>query len=473
MQLHVHLIGVGGAGMSALARLYLATGATVTGTDATDSSVLNDLRALGAAIHVGHDASHVAQCLSASHRLVVSSSAVPASNPEIEAARAAGARMIKHAEALAAFVNDRRGIAIAGTHGKTTTTAMATTALLGGGVDPSFQIGGELIDLDTSAGMGSSDWIVVEADEFDRRFLEFTPEIAVVTNVEPEHFECYATVDLMEDAFVSFLERVKPGGAVVASRGAGPARGKQLDRVLDRARLEARGVAVYRYASRTDAHAGDWTYGDFGQDGAGGRFVVTPPDGAPITARLAVPGEHNAMNAVAACLVATRAGVAPDVSLAALTSFRGVRRRYQVIADGSIRVVEDYAHHPTEVRATLAAARASAPSGRLWAVFQPHLRVRTERLFDDFVSALAGADRVVLADVYSPPGREPEGDYRGSQDLVTALSAAHPHILSTYAPSNDAVVEAVVGHTAPGDLIVVMGAGPIDRVGREIARRLG
>ena len=477
MQLHVHLIGVGGAGMSALARLYLATGASVTGSDATDSPVLNDLRALGVTISVGHDALHVAPCLSAQHRLVVSSSAVPPTNPEIAASRAAGARTIKHAEALAAFVNDRRGIAVAGTHGKTTTTAMATTALRGGGVDPSFQVGGELVDLDTSAGMGSSAWMVVEADEFDRRFLAFTPEVAVLTNVEPEHFECYATVDEMEDAFVAFLERVKPGGAVVASRGAGPARGAQLDRVVARAGLEARGVAVHRYASRENARAGDWTYGEFRPTGTSGcSFVVTPPTGAPITAQLDVPGEHNAMNAVAACLAATRAGVAPEASLASLRSFRGVRRRYQVIADGSIRMVEDYAHHPTEVRATLAAARATmsvTTGGRLWAVFQPHLRVRTERLFDDFVTALAGADHVVLADVYSPPGREPDGNYRGSRELVASLRAAYPHVAATYAASNQAVVDAVVGHASPGDLVVFMGAGPIDQVGREIARRSG
>lgn len=473
MQLHVHLIGVGGAGMSALARLYLATGARVSGSDASGSAVLDDLRALGASIVVGHDAANVALCLQAPNRLVVASSAIPASNPELVAARVAGAPTIRHAEALAAFVNDRRGIAIAGTHGKSTTTAMVTLALRAGGLDPSFQVGGELVDLDTSAGIGTGDWMVVEADEFDRRFLAFTPEIAVVTNVEPEHFECYARVEDMDDAFVGFLARVKRGGAVVAARGAGPAQGEQLERLLGRADLAARGVDLMRYAPIDDARAGDWTLGQFRPGAGGSTFVVTPPGGAPIPAQLAIPGAHNAMNALGAVAAAAHAGVPPETALASLESFRGVRRRYQIIADGPMRVIEDYAHHPTEVRATLAAARASAAAGRLWAVFQPHLRVRTERLFDDFVLALGSADRVVLTDVYSPAGREPDGDYRGATDLVAALHASFPGMHPTYAPSDEAVVEAVVNGATTGDLIVVMGAGPIDRVGREIARRLG
>jgi UDP-N-acetylmuramate--alanine ligase len=480
MKLHVHLIGVGGAGMSALARLYLATGAIVSGTDAMDSPVLDDLRALGAQVSVGHAAEHVVACLSHGSppfRLVVASSAIPADNPELVAAHASGTATFKHAEALASFVNDRRGIAVAGTHGKTTTTAMTTLALRAGGVDPSFLVGGELVDLGTSAGMGSSDWMVVEADEFDRRFLAFTPEIAVVTNVEPEHFECYPTVDDMDDAFVGFLERVKVGGAVIASRGAGLANGAQLERLLDRADCAMRRhggpvAEVIRYATEASAHVGDWTLGQFHAHGVGSRFVVTPPRGTPIRAHLVVPGEHNAMNALAASVAATRAGVAPDVSLAALASFGGVKRRFQVIADGPIRVVEDYAHHPTEVRVTLAAARAIAPSGRLWAVFQPHLRVRTDRLFDDFVAVLATADCVVLADVYSPAGREPDGEYPSSADLIAALRMSHPGISATYAPSDDAVLRAVIDHARAGDLIVVMGAGPIDRVGHEIARSL-
>lgn len=472
MKLHVHLIGVGGAGMSALARLYLASGAIVTGSDASGSAVLDDLRALGAVIAVGHDAAHVAPCLASGHRLVVASSAVPASNPELAAARAVGAPWMKHAEALATFVNDRKGIAVAGTHGKTTTTAMVTVALRAGGLDPSFQVGGELVDLDTSASIGSGDAMVVEADEFDRRFVALAPEIAVVTNVEPEHFECYASDAEMEDAFVAFLDRVKAGGAVVASRGAGPARGEQLDRLLQRAGLSARDVEVVRYASASDAHPGDWTLRDYRPDGEGSTFAVTPAGGVPMTCRLAVPGAHNAMNMLGAAAAASRAGVPPEVSITALATFRGVRRRYQVIAEGPVRVVEDYAHHPTEVRATLTAARASRPRGRLWAVFQPHLRVRTERLFDDFVAVLASADRVVLADVYSPAGREPDGVYRGSRELVVALRAAHPGVHADHARSDEAVVNAVVNHVAPGDLVVVMGAGPIDRVGREIARRL-
>lgn len=481
MNLHVHLIGVGGAGMSALARLYLATGATVSGSDAAASSTVADLQALGAEVFVGHAAEHLAACLShgsPANRLVVASSAIPASNPELAAARASGTPTMKHAEALATFVNRRRGVAVAGTHGKTTTTAMTTVALRGGGLDPSFQVGGELVDLDTSAGLGSSDWMVVEADEFDRRFHAFTPEVAVVTNVEPEHFECYATVDDMDDAFVTFLQQVKEGGAVIASRTTPPHHRSPMERVLARVNhtQDERGLshpALIRFATDEYAQAGDWALGQFRARGDGSSFAVTPPDGKPILATLSVPGQHNAMNALAACIAATRAGVEPEVSLRALASFRGVKRRFQVIADGPIRVVEDYAHHPTEVLATLTAARETRPTGRLWAVFQPHLRVRTDRLFDDFVTVLATADCVVLADVYSPAGREPDGVYRTAQDLVAALHSSHPGTTSIYAPSNDAVVREVVDRTESGDLVVVMGAGPIDRVGREIAKILG
>jgi UDP-N-acetylmuramate--alanine ligase len=472
MQLHVHLIGIGGAGMSALARLYLATGAVVSGSDATESPVLDDLRRLGATISAGHHAAHVASCLAASNRLVVASSAIPERNPELVAARASGATTIKHAEALASFVNNRRGIAVAGSHGKTTTTAMVTLAMRAGGLDPSFQVGGELVDLNTSADIGSGEWMVVEADEFDRRFLAFTPEIAVLTNVEPEHFECYDTIQDMDDAFVGFLERVKPTGTVIASRGAGPARGEQLERLLARGKLAPRGVEVIRYALDDDANDGDWVAGQFRAERGGSRFFVTAPDGSGFEARLAVPGRHNAMNALGACIASVCAGIPASAAFASLQTFRGVRRRYQLLLDGPVRVIEDYAHHPTEIRATLTAARATTDVGRLWAVFQPHLRIRTERLFDDFVEVLALADHVVLADVYSPAGREPDGNYRGAQDIVTALRVSHSAVHSQHAASDDDVVNAVVRYIASGDVIVVMGAGPIDRVGREIARQV-
>ncbi len=470
---HVHLVGIGGAGMSALARLYLATGATVSGSDASDSKALRDLQALGTTVAIGHDATHVASCLGSARPLVVASSAIPPSNPELVAARAAGVTVLKHADALATFVNARRGIAVAGTHGKTTTTAMVTLALQAGGLDPSFQVGGELVDLDTSAGMGTGDWMVVEADEYDRRFLAFAPEVAVVTNVEPEHFEYYGSVAEMEGAYSAFLDRVVGGGVVIAASGAGPDRGARLDRILATAGLASRGIGLVRYGMSASTADDAWRVADFRPDGAGAAFLVVPPDGAAVPMHLKIPGAHNAMNAIAACAVAAHAGVPLHVSIAALERFHGVRRRFQVIHDDrGILVVEDYAHHPTEVRATLAAARPSVAGGRLWAVFQPHLHVRTERLFDDFVDALATADRVILADTYSPPGREPDGAYRGAPELVDALRAAHSGVRADHVRSEGDLVDAVFNHAAPGDVVVVMGAGPIDRSGREIARRL-
>ncbi len=495
----VHLIGIGGAGMSALARLYLQMGCTVSGSDASDSPTIARLRHLGAIVQIGHDPRLVTALAQAENPLVVMSSAVPSTNPEVHASRELGLPVKKHAEALAWFANSRRTIAVAGTHGKTTTTAMIATAMRRAGIDTSFQVGGELVDLDTSASWGNSEWMAIEADEYDRRFLAYTPEVAILTNVEPDHFEYYGSVPEMEQAFVDFLCRVRPNGIVVASRSPNRDADAGIERVLTSARALTPDLRVTRYGRLDDGFdvpndRSQWWISDVREHAGGSTFRVwTANDsrkgddpGGPLEGRLSVPGQHNILNAVASTIALVHSGVEPHVALDALAAFNGVRRRFQLAGSHhGVRVFEDYAHHPTEVKVTLDAARhfanpedSGAPRGRLWAVFQPHLKVRTERLFDEFVQAFDGADAVIVTDVYSPPGREPDGAYRGAAELVNALnhrwnhqSARRARRARNIGVPTDAM-STLIEELQPGDVVLVMGAGPIDRLAHELTAKL-
>ncbi|HEV2125261.1 MAG TPA: Mur ligase family protein, partial [Chloroflexota bacterium] len=379
-------------------------------------------------------------------------------------------RALKHAQALGELFNTRRGIAVAGTHGKTTTTSMISFILERCGISPSFQIGGVSVDLGTSASWGQGEWMVIEADEFDRRFLEYRPEIAVVTNVEPDHFEYYGTYEQMRGAFADFLRQVQPQGTVVAYgddlRLAG-----LLDEVLP--------PRVLRYGlTRGGAPAGlDICASDVELTGQGSRFTVTLASPSGSTQRtpvqLRVLGEHNVLNALAAIGASHLVGVPPAAAAEALSTFSGAERRFQLLADvEGIRLFEDYAHHPTEVRVNLEAAhRLVAPDGRLWAVFQPHLLTRTEMLFDEFTHAFDAADVVVIADVYSPAGREPAGNYRRSDALVSAI-AARGHNGARHVPELADIRALLARELRAGDVVLVMGAGNVDELGRQAASDL-
>jgi UDP-N-acetylmuramate--alanine ligase len=447
------MVGIGGAGMSALARLYLEQGVAVSGSDQAASATLEDLAQLGAQTYVGSDPERIDGA-----DVVVYSSAVPDSDAELHAARASGVRAIKHAVALGELFNTKRGIAIAGTHGKTTTTSMVSLILERAGLQPSFHVGGEMLDLGTSARHGAGEWFVIEADEFDRRFLEYDPEIAVINNVEPDHFEYYGTYERMRGAFADFLRRVRPGGTVVAW-----GEDARLTGLIDEVGPER--VARFGFADagrRWDVTASDLRLSPRGSD------LVVEADGEHAALRLVIPGVHNVRNALAAVTTSRLAGVPLTSAVATLAEFHGARRRLQLLADrDGIKVFDDYAHHPTAVRLMIEALRRQvAPGGRLWAVFQPHLRTRTEELFDEFTSAFTGADAVVIVDVYSPKGREPEGRYRGSAELVTALG--HPN--ARHVPTLDEARAILGAELRPGDVAVVMGAGTIERLSQQVAQ---
>jgi UDP-N-acetylmuramate--alanine ligase len=451
----VHFVGIGGAGMSGIARILLARDVPVSGSDAKDSAVLAALRALGADVHVGHDAAHLADL--APGDTVVVSSAVRESNPELGAARAAGLRVLHRSQALAAVMAGRRAVAVAGTHGKTTTTAMVTVALQHCGADPSFAIGGELTEGGANAHDGSGDVFVAEADESDGSFLLYRPLVAIVTNVEPDHLDHYGTPEAVEAAFDAFCDSVRPGGVIVACAD-DPGAARMVTRARER---RAGDVTVLTYGVAEGADTGV-------EIGADGTLQLS---GGPVTARLRlqVPGRHNALNAAAAWTAVVALGFDGGVAAEGLAGFTGTRRRFETRGvAGGVAVVDDYAHHPTEVAAVLRAARDVVNGGRVLAVFQPHLYSRTRIFGAEFGAALGLADEVVVMDVYAAR-EDPEPGVSGR--LVAAAVPLPPGRVA-YVPSWSAVAAEVAGRARPGDLVLTIGAGDVTMLGPEILTAL-
>ena len=448
----VHLIGIGGAGMSGVARILLARGAEVSGSDAKDSRVVLALRALGARVAVGHDAANLPD----GPATVVVSTAIRTTNPELVAARQRGLAVVHRAEALAALTVGRRVVAVAGTHGKTSTSSMLTVALQHCGLDPSFAIGGDLASAGAGAHHGEGDVFVVEADESDGSFTAFTPDVAVVTNVEPDHLDHHRTEQAYRAVFTAFVDRIRPGGVLVVCAddpGAGA--------LTSRARQRGLGVRFYgRSAPADDAELRDFT-----PDGSGAR-VRACLQGGEVVLRLAVPGEHMALNALGAALAAVELGAPVECLADGLAAFDGVRRRFEYKGRaGGVAVYDDYAHHPTEVAATLRAAREVAgPGTRVVVAFQPHLYSRTRQFADAFGVALGLADEVVLLDVYGAR-EDPEPGVTGAlvADAVP-LPAERVH----YVPHWMDVPAVVAGLVRPGDLALTMGAGDVTVLGPEV-----
>ncbi len=461
----VHLIGVGGVGMSGIARLLLARGVQVSGSDAKESAGLAGLRSAGAEISVGHRAGQVP----AGATLVVST-AVRADNPELVEARAQGLTVLHRSEALAALMLGRRGVAIAGTHGKTTTTGMTTVLLRDCGLDPSFAIGGELTEGGLGAHDGRGDVFVAEADESDGSFLLYRPEVAVITNIEADHLDHYGTAEAVEAAFEAFCHRVNAGGLLVAC-GDDPGVRRVVGRAADT--LAERGVEVSFYG---EDERNDVRLVELEATAAGVRFGLAdrPGDEAsgdvvagPVTLR--VPGRHNALNAAAAWTVGRRFGIGAQPALAALAGFGGTRRRFEAKGEAAgVRVVDDYAHHPTEVEAALRSARSVVGAGRIIAVFQPHLFSRTRIFATDFGAALSLADRVAVLDVYAAR-EDPEPGVTG--ELITT-QVRLPAEAVRFCPQPADAIDAVTGWARAGDLVLTIGAGDVTTLGPKILQAL-
>jgi UDP-N-acetylmuramate--alanine ligase len=429
----LHFVGIGGAGMSGLALIAHRLGASVTGSDHNDTAYLSELCAVGIEPWVGaYDASHVPEGAQ-----IVYSTAVGADNPERAAARARGALELHRAELLAQIVALRRCLAVTGTHGKTTTTAMIVHALQGCGMDPSYVVGAELRATGSNAGWGSGEWIVVEADESDRSLLQLHPEIALLTNAELDHHTTYSSQQDLEDTFREFMSRA------------------EVDVVWDREPLV--GLCTAPRVEPYDAR-------DAILSAEGSRFGWREQ-----TVRLSVPGLHYAINAAGALTAATLAGADPERAAAALAGFRGAKRRLELLGhtERGVAVYDSYAHHPTEVAADLAALRTLEPR-RVVAAFQPHLYSRTRALGREFGSALAAADVVVVLDVYH--ARERAEDFPGVDGRLVATAAADAAGGRTVAwmPRLEDAAGFLRSVLRPGDLCLVMGAGNIDALGREL-----
>jgi UDP-N-acetylmuramate--alanine ligase len=449
----LHFVGAGGVGMSGIAEiLLLATPLEISGCDLARSEITARLERLGAKIAVGHDPSHVANA-----DLVVISSAVGESNSEVAAARAKGIPVIRRAEMLGEIMRLKQGVAVAGTHGKTTTTSLTGMVLTEAGFDPTIVVGGQVHILGTNARLGKGDYLVAEADEYDRSFLELTPVVAVITNVEADHLDTYRDLADIVDAFATFANRVPFFGSVVACLD-DPGVRSLLPRINKRvvtygespdASLMAKAIRFEATATIFDA----W-------DGEHGRLGAV---------RLRLPGRHNVLNALAAIAVGRELLIPFDTIARALSTFTGVVRRFELKGErDGVLVVDDYAHHPTEIRATLAAARQVYPDRRIVALFQPHLFSRTRDFAADFGKALAAADVNIVMDVY--PSREsPIPGVTGELVAEATRHAGHTRVIYTH--DKKRVVDCLEQTLAPGDLLLSLGAGDVVKFAEEYLKR--
>jgi UDP-N-acetylmuramate--alanine ligase len=451
----VHFIGIGGVRMAGLARIMLARGVPVSGSDAKASATTDTLRALGARVHVGHDAAHLADA-----DTVVVTTAARDDNPELVEARRRGLLVLHRSQALAALMRGRRALAVAGTAGKTTTTSMLTVALQHCGADPSFAIGGELTETGETAAEGTGDLFVAESDESDGSFLLYAPTVAVVTNVEPDHLDHYGTAEAVTAAFDAFAARIVPGGALVAcadDAGSAALAARVRDRRAD--------VDVLTYGVSPDA---DVRLVDVDVSGPAVRFGLVR-DGLVVPLALRVPGAHNALDAAAAWTAGVWLGLDPVCLAEGLAGFGGTRRRFETKGFASgVRVVDDYAHHPTKVAAVLRAVRGVSGEGRVLVIFQPHLYSRTRIFAAEFGAALGLADEVVVLDVYGAR-EDPEPGVTGE---LVARAVPLPAGCVAFEPDRQAAVRRVADAAAPGDVVLTVGAGDVTALGPAVLARL-
>ena len=445
----LHFVGAGGVGMSGLAEiLLLSTPLEISGCDLARSENTERLLKLGARIATGHDASHVKDA-----DLVVVSAAVDEANPEVAAARERGIPVIRRAEMLAEIMRLKQGVAIAGTHGKTTTTSLTGLVLTEAGFDPTIVVGGRVRILGTNARLGKGEYLVAEADEFDRSFLELVPVVAVITNIEADHLDTYRDLDDIRDAFATFANRVPFYGAVVACAD-DPGVASILPRIKRR-------VVTYGLSEGAALVARDMRL-----DAGGTSFEVWEGQTWSLgSVRLSLAGRHNVLNALAAIAVGRELSVPFPTIARALSEFTGVVRRFETKGErGGVLVVDDYAHHPTEVSATLASARQVYPGRRLVALFQPHLFSRTRDFAAEFGKSLTGCDLAIVMDVY-PSREKPQKGITGELVASAARQAGCREVV--YVPEKTKVVAELAERTRPGDVLLTMGAGDVVRFGEE------
>lgn len=461
---NIHFVGIGGSGMSGIAEVLLNLGYTVSGSDIAESAATRRLAQLGARVFLGHDKANVAGA-----DAIVTSTAVAGDNPEVLAARAARIPVVPRAVMLAELMRLKRGIAVAGTHGKTTTTSLVASVLAAGGLDPTFVIGGRLNSAGANARLGQGEYIVVEADESDASFLNLLPVMAVVTNIDADHMDTYGhDVARLKSAFIEFTQRLPFYGSAILCADDANVReimpfvsrpittyGFNGDAQISASNVRAEGTRMRFDVSRRD------------------RDVVLPP----LSVELSLPGRHNVLNALAAIAVATELGVADDAICHALATFHGVGRRFTQVGDfpvpaaqggGSFTLVDDYGHHPAEMAATLAAARGAWPHRRVVLAFQPHRYTRTRDCFEDFVRVLGMADAVLLTEVYAA-GEAPlvAADGRALARGLRVAGKVEPVFVEDVADLPQAILEFV----RDGDVVIVMGAGSISRVPALVGER--
>ena len=453
----IHFVGIGGSGMSGIAEVLLNLGYAISGSDVQESSVTKRLAELGARVSIGHDAAHIEGV-----GAIVTSTAVSADNPEVLAARAARIPVVPRALMLAELMRLKRGIAVAGTHGKTTTTSLVASVLAAGDLDPTFVIGGRLTSAGANARLGQGEYIVVEADESDASFLNLLPVMAIVTNIDADHMDTYGhDVARLKSAFIEFTQRLPFYGSAVLC--ADDANVREIMPFVSR--------PITTYGLSPDAHV----RGENVQaDGTRMRFTVQRQDRAtalpPLAIELNLPGLHNVRNALAAVAVATELGVPDEAIAQALASFKGVGRRFTQTGEfpvpaghggGTFTLIDDYGHHPVEMAATLAAARGAWPDRRIVLAFQPHRYTRTRDCFEDFVRVLGGADAVLLTEVYA--AGEPPLVAADGRALARALRVAG-RIEPVFVEDVADLPQAVLDFVRDGDVVVVMGAGSISKV---------
>jgi len=459
---HVHFIGIGGSGLSAIARLLLESGYTVSGSDRALTPFAEEVRKAGATVYIGHHPRNLKDA-----DWVVRSSAIADDNPEVKAAKRAGIAVYKRADFLGRLMEDKTGIAIAGTHGKTTTTAMTAWALSEMGRDPSFIVGGVVNNLGVNAHAGKGKTFVIEADEYDNMFLGLKPQIAVVTSIEHDHPDFFPTLESIYQAFEKFVTLLPPDGTlIVCAEDAGAAA------LIPYARKEGRNVISYGVQGDMTINTPYWIQArDMERNERGGYdFTATTnmasKTSALVKVSLQVPGEHNVRNALAVLAIIAVLGLSRKKAAQALAEFTGTGRRFELRGEvNGISIIDDYAHHPTEIRATLSGARARFPKARIWAVWQPHTYSRTKTLFLDFARAFKDADKVIVTEVYA--AREPKQDFT-SAEIVSAM----PHLSTSYIKTLPEVTDHLLENLQSGDVLLVLSAGDADEISTNVLKGL-